>query len=92
MDICKRCKYKSTCVASSESDFCLNYEPRPLTNYDLLISKTTKELAEWMCQTQFREGDFCPPEHGWKYCQMADGCRECWLDWLKAPVEGEINA
>lgn len=59
----------------------------PMTNYDLLISKTPEELAEWTCQTQFREGDFCPPEHGWQYCQTADGCRECWLGWLKAPVE-----
>ena len=62
-----------------------------LTNYDRIISKTPEKLAVWFCQKQFREGDFCPPEHGWQYCQKADGCRECWLSWLKAPVEEVDN-
>ena len=62
-------------------------ERKPQTNYDRLISKTPEEMAEWLCLTQFREGDFCPLEHGRQYCRMADGCRACWLDWLKSPVE-----
>lgn len=63
--------------------------PLVLTNYDRLISKTPEELAEWMCKAQFREGEFCPPKRGWQYCLMADGCHECWLDWLKSPADKE---
>lgn len=58
-----------------------------ITNYDLIISKTPEKLAGWLCQTQYREGDFCPPKHGLRYCQMADGCRVCWLSWLESPAE-----
>ena len=62
-------------------------ETKPLTNYDRLISKTPEELAEWFCRVQFRAGDVCPPEHGWTLCQYAEGCKDCWLSWLKSPVE-----
>lgn len=65
-------------------------EPRAVTNYDRLISKTPEELAGLICRTPFREGDFCPPDlHEWRYCTMADGCRKCWLSWLKAPINKE---
>lgn len=74
-------KYMAFCIGEA----CSSQTP---SNYDLLISKTPEEMADWMCRTQFRSGDFCPPKHGWKYCQMADGCRECWLGWLKDPGRG----
>ena len=75
-------RYLSPCIGEA----CQHQTP---SKYDQLVSMTPEELAEWMCKTQFREGDFCPPKHGWQYCLMADGCRKCWLSWLKAPVEKE---
>ena len=81
----------SECPASKSDYVQFKTKPKPKTNYDLLISKTPGELAEWLCRTQYREGDFCPPKHGWQYCQMADGCRACWLDWLKSPEEEGDN-
>lgn len=60
---------------------------KPITNVKRIRRMTEEELAEWICRKQFREGDFCPPVQEWRYCQMADGCRACWLDWLKSPAE-----
>jgi hypothetical protein len=48
MEICKRCKWAGKCGASSESDFCINYEPRPLTNADRIRAMTDAELAEFI--------------------------------------------
>jgi len=59
-----------------------------ITNYDRIISKTPEELAEWILRDPFigyfavcppgtKDGDDCP----------ASPCEQCWLDWLKSPVE-----
>lgn len=53
---------------------------KPMTNYDLLISKTPEELAEYI-RVFFPE--VCPPGN----CPGEDSCYKCWLDWLKSPVE-----
>lgn len=87
MEICKRCKLAKKCGASSESDFCLNYEPSSQTNYDLLISKTPEELAV-ICE------DGCPPQYECPPIKreemgLRSVCQKCWLDWLKSPVEVE---
>ena len=58
----------------------LNYEeakPKPLTNYDRLVSKTTEELAEWFGTHACCMADpfFCSKQGG--------SCKACWLDWLR---------
>lgn len=78
MEICKRCKYESTCSTASESDFCLNYEPRPLTNADRIRAMTDEELAA-LFYRQRTTDHTCPP--GGRNCQHS--CEKCWLDWLK---------
>lgn len=53
-------------------------QPRILTNYDLLISKSPEELAEMLGTDQHNGG--CP-NGGAISCQ--ESCVSCWLDWLK---------
>lgn len=99
---CKDCKYSHDTGTAllcwgqrfappvDADDWCEGWKPRnvtPQTNYDRIVSMTPEKLAGWLCQTQYREGDFCPPKHGLRYCQMADGCRVCWLSWLESPAE-----
>lgn len=76
MEICKRCKYKSTCSSSSESDFCLNYEALPLTNADRIRAMTDEELADWFSSIAEEA-----VKHGGKIKSS------CWLDWLKEESE-----
>ena len=82
MEICNRCKYKTTCSASSESDFCLNYEPRPLTNADRIRAMTDEELAKLLCVMNI---DDCPDKAHELHCM--DKCYECWLDWLRQEAD-----
>ena len=84
MEICKRCKLAKKCGASSESDVCLNYEPRPQTNYDRIVSKTPEELAKYI-DLHTAEAMWCnaPPDD----CPPHETCELCILDWLKSPVE-----
>jgi hypothetical protein len=64
---------------------------KPMTNYDLLISKTPEELAEWIMRepsimhSLIGYYAFCPPGIGGD-CPISP-CEQCWLDWLKSPVE-----
>lgn len=55
-----------------------------ITNYDRLISKTPEELAE-----TYAGG--CPNGDrlncGKYYLHGGRDCFNCWLDWLKSPVE-----
>lgn len=57
-----------------------------MTNYDRLISKTQEELAE-----TYAGG--CPNGDrlncGKYYLHGGRDCFNCWLDWLKSPVEEE---
>lgn len=50
--ICKKCGG----IAGWDSYFqswictrCGNEEPKPITNYDRIISKSPEEMAEWLC-------------------------------------------
>ena len=56
----------------------------PPTNYDLLVSKTPEELADWiellLCPSN------CPDEQMGEACARTT-CDGCWLSWLKSPVE-----
>ena len=86
MSDCRKCTRFEECAVDED---CGLFVAKPMTNYDLLIFKPPEELAGWLCQTQYRDGDFCPPKHEWQYCIMAGGCRECWLSWLNAPADKE---
>lgn len=55
--------------------------PKPITNYDRIISKTPEELARYMTEVQMYAG--CPND-GAMDCR--DNCALCWLDWLKQEV------
>ena len=79
MEICKRCKNESTCSVSSESDFCLNYEPRPLTNADRIRQMSDEELALHIGCTHV--GEWCP------HLDDDVKCVDCRLAWLKKEVE-----
>lgn len=80
----KKCKSEEQ--ADKEGEGMKDYPPyldypkerKPQTNYDLLISKTPEELAEFL--TEYR----CV--HKAPHC-MEVNCTQCWLDWLKSPVE-----
>lgn len=55
---------------------CENGEPRILTNYDRVISKSPEKLAAW-----FNSYFTCPPK---TTCPMGEAsCEKCWLGWLK---------
>ena len=89
MEICKRCKLEEKCRASSESDFCLNYEPRPLTRADSVRAMSDDELAEFFTPFYYDGPKFyCPAQVdvGEGLCAVKSDCRECFLDWLKQEV------
>lgn len=58
---------------------------KPMTNYDRIIRKTPEELAE-----TYAGG--CPNGDrlncGKHYLHGGRDCFNCWLDWLKSPVDG----
>jgi len=55
------------------------------TNADRIRAMTDEELAEFM--KPYDSG--CPRWNGKEPmpCSMRTNCRDCWLDWLKSPVE-----
>jgi len=62
-------------------------ERKSQTNYDLIISKTPEELAEYI-DLHTAEAMWCesPP----KDCPPHEECVKCILEWLRSPVkEGE---
>ena len=95
MEICKRCKLAKKCGASSESDVCLNYEPRPHTNYDRIVSKTPYELAEWIAKILDHCENKMPDELCRQSCPLYKCCNyqpsDNIEDWLKAPVKEVDN-
>jgi len=65
-------------------------EPKPQTNYDRLVSKTTEELAEWLAKIL----DHCENKMPNELCRMSCPLYKCCTDgpdniedWLKSPVE-----
>ena len=62
------------------------------THYDRIISKTPEELATFFAQQEYRKPVFdgwlplCNHVMGPRMCHE-DGCKKCWLDWLKQEVE-----
>ena len=54
------------------------WEPKPVTHYDRITSKTPEELAEWIASIY----PDCPPDR--EGCTNdTDVCKSCWLDWLR---------
>ncbi len=56
-------------------------EPKQLTNYERLVSKTPEELAEWL------EGSTSICFQPSKDCRKDEPCTTCLLKWLKSPAE-----
>lgn len=81
MDECKVC-------ANADNEYCFACDDgnqfKPMTNSDLIRAMTDEELAE-----TYAGG--CPNEDrlncGKYYLHGGRDCFNCWLDWLKAPVE-----
>lgn len=70
--------YESWCVLGP----CTAETP---SNADRIRAMTDEELAEFM-----KPYDSGCPRWGGKEpipCSQRSNCRDCWLDWLKAPVE-----
>lgn len=62
------------------------------TNYDRLIRKTPEELAKYLTQAWYDGPVFeCPARSsvGVDRCAEVKDCEDCFLDWLRSPVEGE---
>lgn len=82
--LCDRCDNAPFCLLNFDGKPCRKVRTVEPTNYDLLISKTPEELAEWI---ESIEPAACPwrDDHG-DNCRFTN-CHDCWLGWLKAPVE-----
>lgn len=64
---------------------CRNFIPKPQTNADRIRAMTDEELAELIGRTSPNMYP-CPPGKKWPFaCEI--GCGNCWLGWLKSPVE-----
>lgn len=89
MNKCESC-YNMECVFVDnqipflDSENCQNY--RGLTNADRIRAMSDEELAKWFC---VMNADDCPDKAHELHC--TDKCYECWLDWLKSPVEEVDN-
>ena len=73
MSDCRKCVDFDWCV---EHEGCGLFRQKPQTNYDILISKTPEELAEW-----FGTHACCMRDPF--FCTKPGGCKKCWLEWLK---------
>ena len=60
----------------------VNAKQHPQINADRIRAMTDEELARWIATTA---DDNCPDTAHERYCD--NRCGECWLDWLKSPVE-----
>ena len=83
---CPHCIFEKTeanCRGCFEGS---HYRPKPITNYDRIISKTPEELATWI--DDYAAYAWCPVEAPidpeTHECLVHDGdCRLCILDWLR---------
>lgn len=76
-NICCDGNHELTRLGCAENDWCCFV---PITNADKIRSMTDEELAEWL---EYRD-DNCPRAR----CP-GGSCHDCWIDWLKSPVEEE---
>ena len=65
---------------------------KPMTNADRIRAMTDEELAEFFGRQKYRRPTFdgwlplCYYVMGPRMCHE-DGCKKCWLDWLRQEVE-----
>lgn len=89
---CKMAHEKcATCKRSSKADGwvvcanCIHNSSRkdryePLTNADRIRNMTDEEMAEYLGNIHY-----CPAPY--PTCDPTKECKECWLNWLKAPAD-----
>ena len=89
MKECNKCKMERLCAELERLKYtriCLGHDPRPKTNYDMLISKTPEELVELFVSGWYDGPIFwCPVTD--VECEEVKDCPECFLSWLKATAE-----
>lgn len=79
---CKVKEYNGICPLSN---ICPDRTEKPMTNADRIRSMSDEELIAF-----FVLEDKCPPErYSSRKCDRFDSCKDCWIDWLKEPVEDE---
>lgn len=61
---------------------CGNMEPKPITNYDRIISATPEKLAKALAELSER----CPDGVDCDSLPPGSKCYECWLHWLEEKV------
>ena len=83
MSDCRKCAKFEECAVDED---CGLFVDKPMTNADRIRAMTDEELAEWiMRKPSIRYFAVCPPGTG-DDCPTSP-CEQCWLDWLKSPVE-----
>ena len=84
---CEKCTNKNYCVwSNAEIENCMNNDYQnfsPTTNADRIRAMTDEELADMFGEHSKRRD--CCPNYGSYDCRAT--CEECWLNWLKSPVE-----
>ena len=70
------CVVPETCP---EPEKC-RYATFPQTNADRIRNMTDEELAEYLGNIHY-----CPAPY--PTCDLTKECKECWLKWLRSPVE-----
>lgn len=89
MSECKTCKHeRDICsLVSHCQGVCDRWEPKPVTNYDRLVSKSPEELAEWVSKL----ADCCSNDYCGRSCPLHALCwsksNETALDWLRQEAE-----
>lgn len=83
-DICRKCMDKGCLGFEHEITECESFVPQ--TNADRIRAMTDEELADFINDTEY--GFIDRPG----MCDVCDhhrikDCKNCWLDWLKSPVE-----
>lgn len=88
--MCPKCSYLMICEALHKDSVveCEDFKRKKQTHYDRLVSMMPEDLADAIVRMQYRKGDFCPPNHSQNnlWCLETDGCRSCWLNWLRQEV------
>lgn len=63
-------------------DKCKDFQPNYTTNGDRYRAMSDEEMAEALSKV-----DVCPPGAERLFCGDEDGCKWCWRDHLREPVE-----
>lgn len=58
----------------------------PKTNGDRYRAMSDEEMAEALSEV-----DVCPPRADRTLCGDREGCKRCWLDYLRSPADKETN-